>query len=84
MIVGCIVCLNSPCGTKVVYSNASSDYGVGIAAINENFFLARHDRFASSGIMVGPDTSDTNPALAYLSDWTSSPCTDFAWPLHLN
>lgn len=50
---GCIVCLNSPFGTKVTYPTATTDYGVGIAAIGENFFLAFRDRFASSGAILG-------------------------------
>lgn len=50
--IGCIVCLNAPYGTKVTFQGATSDYGVGLAAINENFFLAYRDRYASAGIRV--------------------------------
>lgn len=49
---GCIVCTNAPFGAKRTYTNATSNYGVGLAAINENFFLAWLDRFASNGIRV--------------------------------
>jgi len=75
--VGCIVCSNAPFGTKRTYANATSDHGVGIAAINENFFLAWRDRFASAGnIVVG---SPANDPLGFVSQ-TNLPGTAIRGP----
>lgn len=75
--VGCIVCLNAPFGTKRTYATATSDYGVGIAAINENFFLAWRDRFASAGIIVVG--SPANDPLTFASQ-TNLPGTNIRGP----